>query len=60
MFTESVSWEKISDMQSQEKLYSFLCDRVVGFHSNVMRRGSGSSSRAFFVFWVFFLKKEDF
>ena len=40
MFTQSVSWEKTSSMQSQDELYSFLGDRVCSFHSSVVRRGS--------------------
>ena len=40
MFTQSVSWEKTSNMQCQDELYSFLGDRVRGFHSSVARRGS--------------------
>ena len=46
MLTQSVSWEKTSDMQSQDELYSFLGDGVGGFHSSVVRRGSGSSGWA--------------
>ena len=38
MFTQSVSWEKTSNMQFQDELYSFLGDRVRGFHSSVVRR----------------------
>ena len=37
MFTQSVSWEKKSNMQSQDELYSFLGDRVGGFHISVVR-----------------------
>ena len=40
MFTQSVSWEKTSNMQSQDELYSFLGNRVRGFHSSMVRRGS--------------------
>ena len=40
MFTQSVNWEKTSNMQSQDELYSFLGDRVFSFHSSVVRRGS--------------------
>ena len=41
MFTsQSVAQEKTSNMQSQDELYSFLGDRVRGFHSSVVRRGS--------------------
>ena len=40
MFTQSVSWEKTSNMQSQDELYSFLGDIVCSFHSSVVRRGS--------------------
>ena len=40
MFTQSVSWEKTSNMQSQDELYSFLGDRVRSFRSSVVRRGS--------------------
>ena len=36
MFTQSVSWEKTRNMQSQDELYSFLGDRVRGFHSSVV------------------------
>ena len=43
MFTQSVSWEKTSNMQSQDELYSFLGDRVGGFHSSVVRRESEGS-----------------
>ena len=46
MFTQSVSWEKTSNMQSQNELYSFLGDRVKGFHSSVVRKGSESCSWA--------------
>ena len=38
MFTQSVSWEKASNMLFQDELYSFLGDRVRGFHSSVVRR----------------------
>ena len=38
MFTQSVSWEKTSNMQFQDELYSFLGDRARGFHSSVVRR----------------------
>ena len=53
MFTQSVSWEKTSNMQSQDELYSFLGDRVGGFHGSVMRRGSEGSGWAV----VFFYKR---
>ena len=52
MFTQSVSWEKTSNMQSQDELYSFLGDRAGGFHSSVVRRGSEGSGWAV----VFFLQ----
>ena len=39
MFTQSVSWEKTSNIQSQDELHSFLGNRVVDFHSSVLRRG---------------------
>ena len=48
MFTQSVSWEKTSNTQSQDELYSFLGDRVGGFHSNVVKRGSEGSGWACF------------
>ena len=46
MFIQSVSWEKTSNMQSQDDLYSFLGDRVEGVHSSVVRRGSEGSGWA--------------
>ena len=52
MFTQSVSWEKTSNMQSQDELYSFLGDRVRGFHSSVVRSGSEGCGLAV----VFFLQ----
>ena len=55
MFTQSVSWEKTSNMQSQDELYSFLGDRVRGFHSSVVRRGSEGCSWA-----VVFVLTNDF
>ena len=49
MLTQSVSWEKTSNMQSQDELYSFLGDRVGGFHRRVVRSGSeGSFGRFYF------------
>ena len=53
MFTQSVSWEKTSNMQSQDELYSFLGDRVWGFHSSVVRMGSKGCGWAV----VFFYKR---
>ena len=53
MLTQSVSWEKTSNMQFQDQLYSFLGDRVGGFHSSVVRRGSEGSGLAV----VFFYKR---
>ena len=55
MFTQSVSWEKTSIMQSQDELYSFLGDRVGVFHSSVVRRGSEGSGWAV-LFIYFFLQ----
>ena len=60
MFTQSVSWEKTSNMQSQDELYSFLGDRVGGFRSSVVRRGSEGSGWAFFFFFFFFFTNDIF
>ena len=49
MLTQSVSWEKTSNMQSQDELYSFLGDRVGGFHSCVVRSGSEGSLAVLFL-----------
>ena len=49
MFTQSVSWEKTSNMQFQDELYSFLGDRVRGFHSSVVRRVRGVAVVYFFI-----------
>ena len=46
MFTQSVSWEKTSNMQSQNELYSFLGDRVGGFHCSAVRRGLDNDIRS--------------
>ena len=47
--------EKTSNMQSQDELYSFLGDRVGGFHSSAVRRRSGGSGWAvlFFINRIF-------
>ena len=52
MFTQSVSWEKTSNMQSLDELYSFLGDRVRGFHSSVVRRGSEGCGWAVVFFFL--------
>ena len=57
MFTQSVSWEKTSIMQSQDELYSFLGDRVGVFHSSVVRRGSEGSGWAVLFIFIFFYKR---
>ena len=54
MFTQSFSWEKISNMQSQDELYSLLSNRVGDYHSSV-RRGSRCSGLA--VLLLFFFKR---
>ena len=61
MFTQSVSWEKTSNMQSQDELYSFLGDRVGGFHGSVVRRGSEGSGWAvvFFLQTIFLTRQEN-
>ena len=56
MFTQSVSWEKTSNMQFQDELYSFLGGRVRGFHNSVVRRGSEGCGWAV----VFFFFTSDF
>ena len=50
MFTQSVIWEKTSNKQSQDELYSFLGDRAGGFHSCVLRRRSEGSGWAVLFF----------
>ena len=61
MFTQSASWEKTSNMQSQDELYSFLGDRVGGFHSSVVDRGSEGSGWAvvFFFSQTIFLTRQE-
>ena len=50
MFTQSVIWEKTSNKQSQDELYSFLGDRAGVFHSSVPRRRSEGSGWAVLFF----------
>ena len=56
MFTQSVSWEKTSNMQFQDELhvYSFLGDRVRGFHSSVVRRVRRVAVGRLYFFFFFF------
>ena len=54
MLSQSVSWAKKRDMESQDELYSFFCDRLGGGgHISVMRRGREVEAGPFFCFFFY-------